>query len=287
MKPLYKILLILVLFSGACKKDKNSPEKENKDLTQEELMDKIENQFTFTPNQNFEALYYCLRKNSSLEWYFLFYENGSLDVLFTTDTYDDYSFRGSYTYTNDEINIQMPAGANMPFPNGLDETSILIMQQFGLVAAFATEEMVGICIGHNLNTQDPPKVNANYDCPIINVQAASDEDNAIELVHRAVPFEFPVTGSIFRQQDTYVNGLTNPITRRGYGIYRQIGDEFYATFQISEDFAKFSKNKLPYDLGTINVPFDDYNILSGKISADGQELTVDQLSPEEGACQLR
>ena len=161
------------------------------------------------------------------------------------------------------------------------------MPQFGLVAAFATPNMVCVCEGHSLNEQAAPKVNANYECPNINFEAATDEDNAIELVHRAVPYEFPVLGSIFRQQDLYVNGLTNPLIKRGYGIYRQVDHQFYATFRIAADFADFARNQLPFDLGNIQTPFEDHNILSGKISGNGQELTVDQLMPEAGPCQLR
>lgn len=288
MHTSYQVLLFAILLSAfSCTKEKPTPNGQNDLLNEADLMEVIDNKFPFTPNQNFEALYHCLRRNSGLDWYFLFRENGTLNVLFTTNTNEDYAFDGSYTYTNGEINIQMPAGADMPFPNGLDETTELIMPQFGLVAAFATSEMACVCEGHTLNTQDPPKVNANYDCPNINIQAATDEDNAIELVHRAVPFEFPVTGSIFRQQDTYVNGALNPIIRRGYGIYRQSGSQFYATFRIASDFAEFSRGKLSVDLGTIAPPFEDYNVISGMISTNGLELTVDQLMPEAGPCQLR
>lgn len=283
MKVIYRMLPFILLVMVACSKNDNAPDQV---LNEEELMDKIEKLFPFTPNQNFEALYYCVRQNSVLDWYFLFYEDGTLNVLFTTDTHQDFSFLGSYTYINNQINIRMDAGPTMPFPNGLNETSILIMPQFGLVAAFATPEMACVCEGHNLNDKAPPKVNANYDCPIINIQNTTNEENAIELVHRAVPFQFPVTGSVFRQQDTYVSGMVNPVIRIGYGIYRQYGNEFYATFRIAKDFADFSRNKLPYNIGIIYAPFEDYNILSGHISSDGQELSIDQLKPETGPCQL-
>ncbi len=288
LKQQVKWLSLFLLVFVACKKeDPPTPIDQNQPLTEEELLEDINRQFAFTPNTRFEALYHCARLNSNLDWYFLFNEDGTFDVLFTTDTNEDFSFRGNYTYENDQINLQMVGGPAMPFPNGLDESTTVIMPQFGLVAAFATPEMACVCEGHNLNEQMPPKVNANYDCPNINQQAATDEDNAIELVHRAVPFEFPVLGSIFRQQDTYVNGLTNPLIRRGYGIYRQAGNEFYATFRIAKDFADFAGGQLPFDLSSLEAPFEDYNILSGKISADGQEVTVDQLMPEAGPCRLR
>lgn len=287
MNHAIKFLPLLFIILLACTKDTPDPDNPDQPLTEEQLADRIARDFPFTPNQNFEAVYYCARRNSVLEWYFAFQGDGTFNVLFTTDTHQDFSFPGTYTYTNDQINLKMDGGSTMPFPNGLDESSLVIMPQFGLVAAFATPEMACVCMGHNLNAVAPPKVNANYDCPNINIQAASDEDNAIELVHRAIPFELAVPGSIFRQQDTYVNGLTNPIIRRGYGIYRQVGDRFYASFRIAHDFSVFSNGQLPVDIGILEKPFEDYNILSGTISANGQELTVDQLKPEEGPCELR
>ena len=287
MKKFFAWFFCLALFCQACVVEESPEPDENIPLTAEQVLEAAEKQFSFTPNQNFEALYLCARANSQLAWYFLFNPDGSFDVMFTTDTHENFSFKGAYTYTNDVINLQMDGGPTMPFPNGLDESSLLIMPQWGLVAAFATESMACVCQGHNLNEQAAPKANANYDCPNINFQAASDEDNAIELVHRAVPFEFPVLGSIFRQRDVYVNGLTNPLITRGYGIYRQDGNKFYATFRIPKDFADFAKGKLPYDLSFIQEPFEDYNVLSGTISNNGQELTVDQLDPGAGPCRLR
>lgn len=280
----YNILIVsIILLLASCTKD----DAISSSVNEESILQAVENRFNFTPNQNFEALYIARRINSNLDWYFNFHTNGTLDVLFTTDTNQDFSFSGTYTYTNNQITLLMDAGISMPFPNGLNESSTVIMPQFGLVAAFATNEMVAVCVGHGLNTQQPPRVNANYDCPIINIQAATDEDNAIELVHTAVPTGFPVLGSIFRQKDTFVSGSANPIIRRGYGIYRQIGNDFYATFRIAEDFADFAQDRLPFDVGTINAPFDDFNVISGSIGANGQELIVEQLQPQEGPCRLR
>ncbi len=279
--------ICLLLFFLSCMEGEEPSPENNMILTEEELFAKADRQFTFTPNQNFEALYFCLRQNSQLAWYFSFQENGNMQVLFTTDTHEDFAFEGLYTYSNDVLSLQMAGGPSMPFPNGLNESSLLIMPQWGLLAAFATSEMVCICQGHNLNQQAPPKTNANYDCPNINFQAASDEDNAIEFVHRAAPFEIPVWGSIFRQRDIYVNGLTNPLITRGYGIYRQVGDEFYASFRVAEDFVDFARGKLPYELGRIASPFEDFNVLSGRIISNGQEVIIDQLKPEAGSCRLR
>lgn len=254
--------------------------------TEAQLQDEIERRFTFTPNQPFEALYRCGRLNSRLNWYFLFHNDNTMQVLFTTDTHEDFAFDGTYTYENDEIRLMMPGGPTTPFPQGLDERTTVIMPQFGLVAAFATPEMVCICQGHNLNEQEPPKANANYDCPNINLQAASDEDNAIEFLLRNVPFEFPVPGSVFRQQDTYVQGMSNPLIRRATGIYRRDGDRFYATFRIARDFAKLAGDRLPVAWNP-ELPFEDHNVLTGEFLNNGQGVIIDQLEPEAGACTLR
>ncbi|MCG8332549.1 MAG: hypothetical protein MI974_32995 [Chitinophagales bacterium] len=285
MKTFILILIFIpLLIATSCIKE-NTPDPAS--LSENEVADLIEQTFPFTPNQPFNALYVCGRLGSQLEWYFLFDENNSMQVMFTTDTHDDYVFNGSYTYKNEELHLNMPGGATSPFPQGLDERSTVIMPKLGLVAAFATPEMICICQGHNLNTQAPPKAQANYDCPTINVQAASDEDNAIELMLRAAPFDLAVPGSIFRQQDTHINGLTNPVIRRGYGIYRTIGDRYYASFRIAQDFAEFANpNQLPISF-TPGVPFEDHNLISGTIQNSYQELIVDQLKPEAGPCTLR
>ena len=279
--------LTLLLLTPACKKEVKPPAGGgNTGQTEQQLFNQIQQRFPFTPNQPFSAIYNCRRLGSQLAWYFVFYEDQSMQVLFTTDTWDDFVFDGAYSYTNGELRLQMPAGPNMPFPQGLDERSTVIMPQFGLVAAFATPEMACVCEGHNLNPVAPPKIRANYDCPIINIQAASDEDNAIEFVHTAIPFEQPVPGSIFRQQDTYVNGLTNPIIRRSFGIYRMDGDKFYASFRIASDFVDFAGDALPNGI-QIDPPFEDFNVISGEFRNNGQEIIVDQLRPEEGPCSLR
>lgn len=285
----YVSLLMLLLTSGLflqCSKGGEGNGPQAGPATEQQLRQEAGDQFSFTPNRPFGALYRCGRVGSGLEWFFLFHPDNSLQVLFTTDTWEDYVFDGTYRYESDELRLMMPAGPAMPFPQGLDERSTLIMPQFGLLAAFATPEMVCVCIGHDLNEQDPPKVQANYDCPNINFQAVSDEDNAIEFMLTHVPFAFPVPGSIFRQQDTYVQGLTDPIIRRGTGIYRQVGDRFYANFRLAADFAAFAEGQLPLPIPA-DPPFEDYNLLSGRFLSGGQEIVVDQLDPSAGACSLR
>ena len=120
MQTLAKILsiaLLLILFS--CSKEESPlPNEPNNPLSEEELMQQIDQIFPFTPNQNFNALYHCARLNSVLDWYWLFNEDGSFDVLFTTDTHENFSFKGNYTYANEQITLQMNGGPTMPFPNG-------------------------------------------------------------------------------------------------------------------------------------------------------------------------
>ncbi len=279
-------LLLAILWLTACNKDHQGTEALELGQSEQAVRQVANDRFTFTPNTPFNALYTCGRLNSNLVWYFLFHDDNTLQVLFTTDTHEDYVFDGSYSYQNDQLHLMMPAGPSMPFPQGLDERSTVIMPQFGLIGAFATSEMVCICQGHDLNPQDPPKTNANYDCPNINFQAATDEDNAIEFMLTNVPFEFPVPGSIFRHQETWVQGLTNPLIRRATGIYRQDGDQFFATFRLLQDFAELAGDQLPVELPT-EPPFEDYNLISGEFRNDGQEVIVHQLDPGAGPCSLR
>ncbi|MCR9101749.1 MAG: hypothetical protein NXI25_17465 [bacterium] len=288
MKKLLWILILPLLWASCDKQETEHGGGNGNNAPNEPVLeDAIDEAFPFTPNQPFGALYYCGRLGSQLSWYFLFAADHTLQVLFTTDAHQNYAFNGSYTYASDELRLQMPGGPASPFPQGLDERSTVIMPSMGLVGAFATPQMVCVCMGHDLNPQDPPQAEANYDCPTINVQAATDEDNAIELMHRSVPYEFAVPGSIFRQQDTYVSGMNHPQVRRGYGIYRTDGNRFYANFRLAQDLYEYAApGQLPVNLEP-GVPFTDHNLISGQIQAGYQELTVDQLSPEAGPCRLR
>lgn len=281
----FLLLGLALCFIPACQKGPGANPGNNGIPGAQEIRNTVDQRFPFTPNQPFSATYLCGRQNSNLAWHFRFRQNGSMQVLFTTDTYDDYAFDGSYTYQNDQIRLMMPGGPQMPFPQGLDETSRVIMPQFGLVAGFATDNMVCICEGHENNQQAPPVNIAHYDCPEINIQAATYEDNAVEFVLQTLPFRQTLNGSIFRHQDTYISGQTNPNIRRGYGIYRQEGNNFWATFSLLEDFVAFAGNQLPLQLPR-GLPFDDYNLLSGTFGNNAREIRIDQLSPETGPCVL-
>ena len=85
------------------------------------------------------------------------------------------------------IRLQMPAGVDQPFPAGLDETSTVLMPQFGLVAGFATPSMACVVGGHTLNAwlvplgrNQPPRVSPAEEI----VQLKHDLD-ALELDYDA------------------------------------------------------------------------------------------------------
>lgn len=63
----------------------------------------------------------------------------------------------------------MLGGLIMFFFNGLDELSMVVMLQFGIVVVFVIDNMICFCDGYNLNSQQFLKVQVNYDCFIINV----------------------------------------------------------------------------------------------------------------------
>jgi hypothetical protein len=177
------------------------------------------------------------------------------------DTGQEVSFGGTYTYANGTI--RMLALNNPILP--LDETSTRIVAHLGVVGEMDTPNMRCGAIGHGYN---PPATETfkSYDCPLINIGAASDEDNSIEFVHSAMPFSLTVRGSIFRQRDINIYQATNPNVTRAYGIYRRAGDTFYADF---------------------GNQFPDHNLLKGSFSANDAQLLVEQLQPSAGACTRR
>jgi hypothetical protein len=241
--------------------------------------------FPFVADQPIDVTYQCERVGSVLAWTFHLAPDGTLVVAFTTDTHEDHVFYGTYTHGGGAIRLSMPPGPAMPFPLGLDETSTVIFPQLGIVAGFATPEMTCVAIGHGMNAVEPMDT-VDYTCPLIRYEAATDEENAIELVHRAVPFAIPVPGSSFRQRDVWIVGADQPNVTRAYGIYRRDGDRMVVSFQVASDFARAHGALLPTSLSP-NAPFADHNVLSGTLVDGGQGLLVDQLEPESGACTRR
>ncbi len=224
------------------------------------LPDEINSLFAFTPNQPIDVTYVCGRSNSQLTYYFDFKTDLTFDVYFTTDTHQDVTFSGTYTYQNDVIHI-----TSQSFILPLDETTMSITPRMGLVGLFETQNMACAAYGHGYNDQNA-NVSASYGCPYINIGPASRDVNAIEFVHHAIPFSLAVDGSIFRQKDVEVSSSMNPIITRGYGIYRRSGDVFYADF---------------------GNQFNDHNLLKGSFSNSDQQITVDQLEPSAGPCNRR
>ena len=96
--------------------------------------------------------------------------------------------------------------------------------------------------------------------------AASDEDNSIEFVTNALPSGVTVPGSAFRQRDINVYQAQNPTVTRANGIYRRVGDTFYADF---------------------GNQFPDVNLLKGSFSSADQLISVEQLEPAAGPCRRR
>jgi hypothetical protein len=226
------------------------------------LQAEIDQLFPFTPNQPFDVTMICGRVNSQLTYYFDFDANGTFGVYIRLDNGQEVSFGGTYAYAN--WAIRMVALNNPILP--LDETTTRIVPHMGMVGEIETPGMRCGAIGHGYN---PPATESyrSYDCPLINIGAASDEDNSIEFVHGVLPTNIVVPGGIFRQRDINVYGTTNPNVTRGQGIYRRVGDTFYADFGSGQ--------------------FPDFNLLKGRFVAADQQLSVEQLDPASGTCRRR
>jgi hypothetical protein len=225
------------------------------------LQAEVDQLFPFTPNQPFDVSFICGRSNSVLTYYFDFDANGEFTVSLRLDTGQEVSFAGTYTHAAGAIRLVALNNPILP----LDETSTRIVAHLGLVGEFDTPTMRCGAIGHGYN---PPATETfkSYDCPLINAGAASDEDNAFDFVHSAVPFGLTVRGSVFRQRDINIYQAANPTVTRGYGIYRRVGDTFYADF---------------------GPQFADFSLLKGSFANGDQQLSVQQLQPAAGACMRR
>ena len=226
------------------------------------LLALFEQLFPFTPNQTFDVVFQCARLNSVLLYTFDFRNDGTFNLYSTTDVPQDIGpFPGTYTYQNGILNLQLTS----VFLN-LNESSTSITPAFGLVGIFQTPNMICGAIGHRENAAEFG-TRVHYDCPIINQQAVSYDENDIEFVHQAVPFGFNVPGSAFRHRDRWISGAIQPLILRGYGLYRRVGNDFYVFFAS----------------GT----FDDFNVLQGVFKNGDLQLSVNQLEPARGDCILR
>jgi hypothetical protein len=228
------------------------------------LQAEIDQRFPFTPNQPFDVTFICGRVNSQLTYFFDFNSNQTFNVYITLDNGQDVTFSGTYTYANGVIRMVSLNNPILP----LDETTTRIVPHMGMVGEFQTAGMSCGAQGHGYN--DPAADTfKSYGCPAINVGPASYEENAFEFVHSAIPFSFPVLGSIFRQRDVTPTPFGVPgqaIITRGYGIYRRVGNTFYADF---------------------GNQFGDHNLLKGSFANGDPQMSVEQLSPGSGACNRR
>jgi len=225
------------------------------------LQQEIDRLFPFTPDRPFDVTMVCGRANSQLTYFFDFDEDGSLRVQVRLDTGQVLGFAGTYTYAGGAI--RMVALDNPILP--LDETTTRIVAHLGLPGELDTPSMRCGAYGHGYN---PPATEtfSSFDCPLIRIQAVTDEDNSIEFVANALPSGQTVPGSVFRQRDIQVSGQQNPNVTRANGIYRRVGDTFYADF---------------------GNQFPDVNLLKGRFLAGDQSIEVEQLEPAAGPCRRR
>ncbi len=225
------------------------------------LQAEIDRLFPFTPNQPFDVTFICGRANSRLTYYFDFNLDGTFNVYFTTDTHQDVTFSGTYTYANGAVRM---VALNNPVI-ALDETSTRIVAHMGMPGELETANMRCGALGHGYNDAVTDTFKS-YGCPNINIAAVSYDNNGFEFVHSAISYSFPVRGSIFRQRDVWINQNPQAIITRGYGIYRRVGNTFYADF---------------------GNQFGDHNLLMGTFASADQQMSVEQLDPARGLCNRR
>lgn len=225
------------------------------------LQSEIARVFPYVANQPLDILYQCGRSNSRLTYYFGLAPDGSFVAFFETDTQQQVSFTGRYTHAAGAIRlVSDPNPALM-----LDETSTRIVPHLGLAAEFETAIMRCGAVAHGYNDAATTGFKS-YGCPLINRGPQSAEDNAFEFDDSSSPFNVQFRGGIFRQRDVDVFLAGSPTIWRGYGIYRRVGNTFYADF---------------------GSQFPDHNLLKGSFANGDQQLSVEQLQPAAGACNRR
>ncbi len=217
---------------------------------QDALRAEIERLFPYSASEPLDVIYYCERRNSALQYYFHLQPSGRFDVYSTTDTGDDFTFDGVWELDGGALRLR---SASFILP--LDETASAPRTAMGLLHAFTTDTNSMACVAYG-HRQDAPGSYGHYRCPDINIGAVSRESNALEMNHFAMPYDLQVPGSVFRQRDTYVSGRLDPLIRRGYGIYRRAGDDWYAFFPGNQ--------------------FDDFAYLSGTLDNGGAGARVTQ-----------
>lgn len=227
----------------------------------EDLQAEVDRLFPYRADQPIDVTYVCGRSNSRLTYYFDLDADGRFTVFFETDTYQQVSFGGSYTHTNGVIRLVALNNNILP----LDESSTRVVPHLGLVGEFQTPTMSCGAVAHGHN--DPARAGwKSYGCPLIHRGPESDEDNAFEFDDASSPFAYTFTGGIFRQRDVNVYRTGSPTVWRGWGIYRRVGDTFYADF---------------------GGQFPDHALLKGRFENGDAQIVVDQLEPAAGPCGRR
>jgi hypothetical protein len=231
------------------------------DAASSDLQAEIDAAFPYVANQPIDVTYVCGRRNSRLTYHFDLDADGAFTVFFETDTYQQVSFGGRYTHANGVIRLVALNNNILP----LDESSTRIVPHLGLVGEFETPAMTCGAVAHGYN--DPARAGwKSYGCPLIHRGPESDEENAFEFDDASSPFAYTFTGGVFRQRDVNVYRAGSPTVWRGYGIYRRVGDRFYADF---------------------GGQFPDHNLLKGRFENGDAQIVVDQLEPGAGACGRR
>jgi hypothetical protein len=228
---------------------------------QQALQAEIDQRFPYTPDQPLDVLYVCSRSNSRLTYYIGLNLDGSFNAFFETDTFQQVSFTGRYTHAGGAIHLVADPNPALL----LDETTTRIVPHLGIAAEISTPLMQCAAVAHGYN--DPATDTfKSYDCPLINRGAASDEVNSLEFNDASSPFPVVFRGGIFRQRDVNIYAASNPTVYRGHGIFRRVGDTFYADF---------------------GNQFPDLNLLKGSFGNADRTLGVEQLEPAAGPCNLR
>lgn len=212
----------------------------------------IDAMFTAPTSGPLNIVYECQRSGSALFYYLYLRPDGTLDWQFQVDTGDTYQFSGVYSFNNGVVHLQI---FDPGFP--LDETTTATTAHLGLVYTLTTPVTTCGAVGHGYDEAISVGVR-HYQCPRISLGAGSDTENAVELG------ALGLGGSVFRQRDTYPTGSIDPIIRRGYGVYRRVGDDVYAYFGQS---------------------FDDANVLTGRLENGELRLRINELG-DAGVCDL-
>ena len=195
----------------------------------------------------------CQRRGLSFSYDYEFLGDGQLQVRLVTDTHVEMTLPGSYEYNEGVIRIDPIEG----FTHFAERSGELVTGM-GMVLGFATyvnepgfspdqPEMQCAAVGHGYN--DPEQeVYRHYGRCTSQRFGDLTYDNALEFTTRvSVHGDLFVPGSIFRQREWYAGeGIT-----RGYGVYRRVGDTYYAYFARQFDDVEFLKGEFVQQDGQV------------------------------------